>query len=118
MNLSSLLTPRYLAIAAIDVPAGVLDVAAQLVPLVRAHTAAIGFAGPAHIALWHRAGGALRRFWSGTWNLDQRPKLQFLLERTRHRHVRSNNHQQIAANSNIGLHAWLSGNGLVAMDAY
>jgi len=98
-HLSTLLAPGRLPAAMIDVLARVLDIAAQLAPLVRAHAAAIGFAWRARIALRHRGGGGALRLGSGTRSLDQRLKTHFLIERARHCRVRRNNRDQTAANS-------------------
>jgi len=51
--LSAALAPRHLPVTLIDVFAGVLDVAAQLPPLIRIHAASISFAGSALFALRH-----------------------------------------------------------------
>jgi hypothetical protein len=92
-HLSALLTPWSLTVAVIDVLADVLDIAAQLVPFVRAHPAAIGFTGGAQIARRRCAGSALRRLGSGTRRLNPLPKAHILLEGSCHREVRSDNRQ-------------------------
>ena len=102
----------------IDVLARVLDIAAELAPLVRAHAAAVGFAWRARIALRRRGGSGAPRLGSGTRSLHKRPKTHFLIKRARHCRARRNSRDQTATNGKKRLHAWLSGIGLVAMDAY
>jgi hypothetical protein len=82
---------------AVDFPACILDVAAQLAPLVRLHAAAIGVTGGTHLAL--RLGAfrfALRAGW-GTPILNHRGPLHSPLERACGRSKRDAARDQAAA---------------------
>jgi hypothetical protein len=94
---------------AVNVPARVLYVAAQLAPFVLTHAAAIGLAGAARIALRLRPGSLAPRLGPWTLGLGKWPKPHFLLERACGCRVHRNSGNQTAANSKYGLHAALLG---------
>jgi hypothetical protein len=90
----------------VDVSARVLNIAAQLAPLIRAHAAAIAFARPAHVALRLGLGSAALRFGPrALLDLGQKPQAEFTIERICHSRVRARNCDQAQAHGKNRLHA-------------
>jgi hypothetical protein len=99
----------------VDVFARVLDIAAQLAPFVRAHTAAIRFGWRAHVALRLTPGSVALRLGPGALlDLGEWPETLSPSERTCRCRVRGDSCNQAATNCKKELHAALPGSTVAA----